>query len=90
MEAFLLDSGRGGRPGGTGLTGDWDRAAEFVAASPRPVVLAGGLTPDNVVRALRRVRPWGVDTSSGVEDAPGRKNRSKMKDFVDACRSCER
>ncbi len=86
-EAFVVDSRTEERPGGTGRTCDWDRAASFVARSVRPVVLAGGLSPDNVAAAVRRVRPWGVDVSTGVEAAPGRKDIAKVEAFVAACRS---
>lgn len=86
VEAFVVDSGTATRPGGTGQTADWAAAAEFVADSPRPVLLAGGLTPENVARAVNQVRPWGVDAASGVESAPGRKDAAKMREFVRRCR----
>jgi phosphoribosylanthranilate isomerase len=76
--ALLLDSHEPGAPGGTGQAFDW----AAIPALPRPVVLAGGLTPDNVGRAVRLVRPWAVDVSSGVEDAPGMKSAQKMIRFV--------
>ena len=66
--------------GGTGARVDWDRAA--VVARDREVVLAGGLTPENVAEAIERVRPWGVDVSSGVERAPGVKDPDKVTRFV--------
>ena len=72
------------RRGGTGRRVDWDVAAR--AAALRPVVLAGGLTPDNVGEAIRRVAPAGVDVSSGIEDAPGVKNAEAMRRFVEAVR----
>jgi phosphoribosylanthranilate isomerase len=74
----LLDSSRG-----HGRLGDWDSLAKVAARMP--VILAGGLTPDNVAEAVRRVRPWGVDVSSGVETA-GRKDAAKMLEFVAAVR----
>lgn len=86
VEAFVVDSGTDVMPGGTGRTADWGAAAEFVRESPRPVVLAGGLTPENVATAVDRVRPWGVDVSSGVESAPGRKDEARMREFVNRCR----
>lgn len=81
--AWLLDSYVPGQPGGTGARFNWDLA---VAAKEfgRPIVLAGGLTPENVRDAIERVQPWGVDVSSGVERAPGRKIAARMKAFVEA------
>ena len=76
--ALLLDSHEPGGAGGTGRTFDWNAIPEL----PRPVVLAGGLSPANVARAVRAVRPWAVDVSSGVEDAPGVKNARKMIEFI--------
>lgn len=86
VEAFVIDSGTASMPGGTGVAADWGAAADFVRASPRPVVLAGGLSPDTVAQAVDRVRPWGVDVSSGVEAAPGRKDAARMREFVNRCR----
>jgi phosphoribosylanthranilate isomerase len=82
---FLLDTADPVRRGGTGKTVDWQRAA--VAARGRRIVLAGGLTPDNVVDAIATVRPLGVDVSSGVEDAPGVKNADKVARFLASARS---
>ncbi|MEJ2383925.1 MAG: phosphoribosylanthranilate isomerase [Xanthomonadales bacterium] len=76
--AFLLDSHAPGAAGGTGRVFDWDSIPPIDA----PIVLAGGLTCENVAEAVRRVRPWAVDVSSGVEDAPGIKNPSKMRQFI--------
>jgi phosphoribosylanthranilate isomerase len=70
---------------GSGQTTDWDAAAEL--ARRTEVILAGGLSPDNVADALRRVHPFGVDVSSGVESAPGVKSAEKMDRFVAAARS---
>jgi len=82
--AFLVDASVKGVYGGSGVTTDWDGAAEL--AKKYPLLLAGGLTPENVAEAVRRVKPWGVDVASGVESAPGEKDASKMKAFVRAVR----
>lgn len=76
--ALLLDSHEPGAPGGTGKTFDWSAIPQL----PKPLVLAGGLKPENVGRAVRLVRPWAVDVSSGVEEAPGVKSRDKMIEFI--------
>jgi phosphoribosylanthranilate isomerase len=73
-EALLLDGP------GNGRTFDWPLAA----GANRPVVLAGGLTPENVRAAIEAVNPWGVDTASGVEISPGRKDHIRMKSFIEA------
>lgn len=86
-DAYVLDSQTADRPGGTGVALDWAAAAAFIRRADRPVVLAGGLTPENVADAIRRARPWGVDVSSGVESRPGRKDRKRMMEFVLQCRS---
>lgn len=85
--AFLVDASVNGAYGGTGVTADWDGAAEL--AKKYPLLLAGGLTPENVAEAVRRVKPWGVDVASGVESAPGEKDARKIKAFVQAVRDGE-
>jgi phosphoribosylanthranilate isomerase len=85
---FLVDAAVKGVYGGSGVTADWDGAAEL--AKKYPLLLAGGLTPENVAEAVRRVKPWGVDVASGVESAPGEKDPSKMKAFVQAVRDGEK
>ncbi len=80
--AFLVDAAVKGVYGGSGVTADWSAAAEL--AKKYPLLLAGGLTPENVADAVRQVRPWGVDTASGVESAPGEKDAAKMSAFVKA------
>ena len=82
---FLMDAADPVRRGGTGKTINWQQAAS--AARARRIVLAGGLTPDNVADAIGRVRPFGVDVSSGVEDAPGVKNADKVARFLASARS---
>jgi len=84
---LLLDAHAPGVHGGTGTTIDWSLAADVVAAAARPVVLSGGLRPDNVTDAVHRVRPAGVDTASGVESAAGIKDAALMRAFVEAARS---
>lgn len=83
--AFLVDASVKGLYGGSGVTADWSGAAEL--AKKYPLLLAGGLTPENVAEAVGRVKPWGVDVASGVESAPGEKDARKMKAFVRAVRA---
>jgi phosphoribosylanthranilate isomerase len=78
--AFLVDAAVKGVYGGSGVTADWSAAAEL--AKKYPLLLAGGLTPENVAAAIGQVKPWGVDTASGVESAPGEKDAAKMSAFV--------
>jgi phosphoribosylanthranilate isomerase len=85
--AFLLDASVKGLYGGSGITADWNGAAEL--AKKYPLLLAGGLTPENVAEAVRLVKPWGVDVASGVESAPGEKDPGRMKAFVQAVRNSE-
>lgn len=85
--AFLLDASVKGLYGGSGVTADWAGAAEL--AKKYPLLLAGGLTPENVAEAIRRVKPWGVDVASGVESAPGEKDAARMSAFVKAVRVAE-
>ena len=82
---FLVDAADPVRRGGTGTAIDWNRAAAL--ARTCRLVLAGGLDPANVAQAIDTVRPYGVDVSSGVEDAPGIKNPDKMTRFLDSARS---
>jgi len=81
----LLDAHDPVRRGGTGQIIDWARAAGMTAG--RRVVLAGGLTPENVAEAIGASRPYGVDVSSGVEDAPGIKNFDKVARFLERARA---
>jgi phosphoribosylanthranilate isomerase len=87
-QRVLLDAFRPGQYGGTGQTTDWPMAAAY-AQTPGlpPLVLAGGLTPANVAEAIRVVQPAAVDTAGGVESAPGRKDTTKMRDFIVAARA---
>jgi len=81
---LLIDAWVAGAFGGTGVLSNWQIAAEI--AQKRPLILAGGLTPDNVAEAIQTVRPYGVDVSSGVEEAPGRKDKKKVAAFIRAAR----
>lgn len=86
--AVLIDSYVAGAMGGTGHKAPWELLAgqDFGV----PLILAGGLTPDNVADAIRLVKPWGVDVASGIESSPGRKDAGKMRAFVAAVRDVER
>jgi phosphoribosylanthranilate isomerase len=88
VDAFIADTfdPDTGASGATGRTHDWAVSRRLVAASPRPVILAGGLTPDNVGQAILEVDPAGVDVHTGVEDRHGRKDRAKVEAFVRAAR----
>lgn len=82
--ALMLDSAHGPYRGGSGQPFDWDVASDVAARVP--LFLAGGLTPENVGEAIAKVRPWGVDVSSGTETA-GRKNYARVRAFVEAVRA---
>ncbi len=80
VSAFLLDTYHPDAHGGTGEVFDWDIAAKAVAT--HRIILAGGLTPDNIAEAVQKVRPYAVDVSSGVEAAPGYKDHAKVREFI--------
>jgi phosphoribosylanthranilate isomerase len=82
-DAFLLDAYSKSGLGGTGEKFNWDLAVE-ARKFGKPVFLAGGLTPENVADAVKKVRPFSVDVSSGVESAPGKKDAEKIRRFVQA------
>lgn len=84
VSAFVLDAYHPCRAGGTGVTFDWSLADKRLS---RPIILAGGLKPDNVALAIQKIRPYAVDVSSGVETA-GAKDREKIKAFINAVRRC--
>ena len=82
VSGVLLDAYNEKRLGGGGVVFDWNLACLAKSRVSVPVVLAGGLTPENVAAAIRQVSPWGVDVSSGVEMAPGKKDPQKIRHFV--------
>lgn len=86
VAAHLLDAYSPKAYGGTGLTFNWDIAA--VAKEFGPVILAGGLTPDNVREAVEVVTPYAVDVSGGVESAPGKKDVAKVREFIRLAKGC--
>lgn len=79
---FLLDTYRPGVPGGTGERFDWS----LIPNTNRPLILAGGLNPENAREAIEQVAPWALDVSGGIESTPGQKDPDKMARFVRACR----
>ena len=88
-DLFLLDSGGATRRGGTGHAFEWEEAAPVVRLAARrfKLVIAGGLTPANVVAAIDQFRPFGVDVVSGVESEPGRKDHARLRAFISAAKS---
>lgn len=85
---FLLDSYKEGVHGGTGNLQDLHHSKEFIEkVAPHPVILAGGLRPENVVEAIKLTKPYGVDVSTGVETSPGVKDPDKITEFVEAVRA---
>jgi len=84
VRGFVVDAFSEEAYGGTGRVADWSLAAE--AASAAPILLAGGLTSKNVGEAIRTVRPYGIDVSSGVEISPGKKDHDKVRAFIRAAR----
>jgi phosphoribosylanthranilate isomerase len=91
VRAVFVDSSTPQKPGGTGKTFDWARAAPAVRAiaEKENVVIAGGLTPGNVREAIRILHPWGVDVASGVEREPGKKDPEKVHAFVKSVRQAD-
>jgi phosphoribosylanthranilate isomerase len=93
LDTFVLDSGDLRQPGGTGKTFDWEKAvpiAEGMRQGGVKLVVAGGLTPENVGEAIGTLKPWGVDVVSGVEASPGKKDPEKVRAFVRAVRQADR
>jgi phosphoribosylanthranilate isomerase len=89
VDAFVTDTfdPASGACGATGRTHDWSVSARLAARSPRPLILAGGLTPENVADAIAVVHPAGVDAHTGVEDAAGRKDPARIRAFAAAARA---
>lgn len=89
VDAYITDTfdPQSGAEGATGKTHDWAVDRALVALSPRPVILAGGLNPDNVAEAIRQVRPFGVDVHTGIEGADGGKDRALTERFVNEARA---
>jgi phosphoribosylanthranilate isomerase len=85
VSAFLLDAHDEGLWGGTGRTFDWSLANEI--RGNRPIILAGGLKPENVAQAIRTVRPYAVDVCSGVETSPGKKDAARLRAFMNEVRN---
>lgn len=84
-ELLLVDSPHTGLPGGSGRSFDWDTLSDL----ERPFLLAGGLDPDNVAGAVHKVRPFGVDASSGLESSPGVKDVGLIRQFVQAAKEAQ-
>jgi phosphoribosylanthranilate isomerase len=92
--AVLLDAAKSGASGGLGVSFDWERVGKIVARTraafgkdAKPVILAGGLNPENVSEAIATLKPWGVDVASGVEAKPGKKDPAKLKEFLAAAKA---
>jgi phosphoribosylanthranilate isomerase len=93
VAAVLLDSGTSGHPGGTGKMFDWQRVVpmtDLMGHAGLRLIVAGGLTAENVGEAIGILKPWGVDVASGVEDRPGKKDPEKVRAFVKAVRDTDR
>jgi phosphoribosylanthranilate isomerase len=93
VRALLLETGKGAHAGGNGIESDWDALAALLDGSNAldrgALVVAGGLHPNNVANVIRRLRPWSVDVSSGVERSLGEKSVEKMRSFCAAVRSAD-
>jgi phosphoribosylanthranilate isomerase len=92
LHAILLDSGSTNKAGGTGERFDWEKCSGMVRAlgASVPLIVAGGLNPENVGEAIRILNPWGVDVVSGVEARPGKKDPEKVRAFIGAVRQADK
>lgn len=88
VDFILLDSRTEDRLGGTGIIHDWKISAEIVKECTKPIILAGGLNPENVCRAIREVKPFGVDVNSGTKSHDGFKDLRKIREFIKNVRGC--
>src|ERR1700683_181589 len=86
VSAFMLDT-PSKNYGGTGRVYDWNLAVEFKKRITKPLILSGGLSPENVAKAIETVQPYAVDVSSGVEASPGRKDHARLRDFIQICKN---
>jgi phosphoribosylanthranilate isomerase len=83
VDFILLDTKSGAKRGGTGKTHDWSISRKIVDSINNPVFLAGGLNPENVQEAIKKVKPYAVDTNNGVKLSPGKKDYAKMRLFIE-------
>jgi phosphoribosylanthranilate isomerase len=83
VDAFLFDTFDQYNYGGTGKTFDWNVLKQVKSASEVPIILSGGLNAQNVIEPVNELKPYAVDVNSGVEEAPGKKDQKKMKEFID-------
>ena len=90
VDAILIDTFSPHARGGTGVAFDWEQAGEIVRYAEMPIIVAGGLNSENVQQALAMLNPWGVDATSGLESAPGKKDAGKLQAFCAAVRSFQR
>ena len=88
VDRVLIDSKVGAATGGTGVAFDWTAASALFASAPSGVhlIVAGGLTAENVTHAIVQLNPWGVDVSSGIESSPGRKDPARLTRFIQTAR----
>jgi phosphoribosylanthranilate isomerase len=86
VTAFMLDT-PSPEHGGTGRVYDWNLAVDFKKRIRKPLILSGGLNPENVAKAIETVHPYAVDVASGVEAFPGRKDHAKLREFIRICKS---